>query len=426
MVNFNQDNQKGKTNEKAKNSKKYGGALENDPNAGRKKKKVSGKHSRTGKFLYGLRRRKGKPENVERVSEDTTEEYSSTTRFLESSLGIKSYAELAPYLAKGVERVMAEIIDCKPTELTVTPDLICKLHKDAFGELFPSWAGISGDMVLGALIDSGLDVSILRRELAKLPLGDYSISASKDERHHITGTNIKVRLKESGHHRTFKEIKNIINKSSLTTKVKVLSTSIFENLAKAEAKVHGCRVDDVHFHEVGAIDSIVDIVGTAIGIEKLGIGQVYASPLPLGSGWVKTSHGRMPVPAPATLELLKGVPVASSPVTSELTTPTGAAIIKTLSLSFGNMPHMEIEGTGYGIGDRSFKEIPNILRLIIGMRTGNTERLIIVETNMDDMNPQIYEYLMSRLFKNGALDVFLMPIQMKKGRPAILLKVHQS
>ena len=288
---------------------------------------------------------------------------------------------------------------------------------------FDCCAGISGDMVLGALVDSGLDVSILRRELAKLHLGDYSISASKDERHHITGTNIKVRFKESGHHRTFKEIKNIINKSSLTTKVKVLSTSIFENLAKAEAKVHGCRVDDVHFHEVGAIDSIVDIVGTAIGIEKLGIGQVYASPLPLGSGWVKTSHGRMPVPAPATLELLKGVPVASSPATSELTTPTGAAIIKTLSLSFGNMPHMEIEGTGYGIGDRSFKEIPNILRLIIGKRTGNTERLIIVETNMDDMNPQIYEYLMSRLFKNGALDVFLMPIQMKKGRPAILLKV---
>ena len=288
---------------------------------------------------------------------------------------------------------------------------------------FDCCAGISGNMVLGALVDSGLDVNILRRELAKLHLGDYSISASKDERHHITGTNIKVRFKESGHHRTFKEIKNIINKSRLTTKVKVLSTSIFENLAKAEAKVHGCRVDDVHFHEVGAIDSIVDIVGTAIGIEKLGIGQVYASPLPLGSGWVKTSHGRMPVPAPATLELLKGVPVASSLTASELTTPTGAAIIKTLSLSFGNMPHMEIEGTGYGIGDRSFKEIPNILRLIIGKGTGNTERLIIVETNMDDMNPQIYEYLMSRLFKNGALDVFLMPIQMKKGRPAILLKV---
>src|SRR3989304_4840263 len=254
---------------------------------------------------------------------------------------------------------------------------------------FDCCAGISGDMVLGALVDSGLDVSILRRELAKLHLGDYSISASKDERHHITGTNIKVRFKESGHHRTFKEIKNIINKSRLTTKVKVLSTSIFENLAKAEAKVHGCRVDDVHFHEVGAIDSIVDIVGTAIGIEKLGIGQVYASPLPLGSGWVKTSHGRMPVPAPATLELLKGVPVASSLTASELTTPTGAAIIKTLSLSFGNMPHMEIQGAGYGIGDRSFKEIPNILRLFI----------------------------------NGALDVFLMPIQMKKGRPAILLKV---
>ena len=141
MVNFSKGNQKGKSDEKTKNSKKHGGTLEDDPNAGRKKKKVSGKHSGTGEFLYGLRRRKGKPENVERVSEDTTEEYSSTTRFLESSLGIKSYAELAPYLAKGVERVMAEIIDCKPTELIITPELICKLHKDAFGGLFPSWAG---------------------------------------------------------------------------------------------------------------------------------------------------------------------------------------------------------------------------------------------------------------------------------------------
>ena len=263
---------------------------------------------------------------------------------------------------------------------------------------FDCCAGISGDMVLGALVDSGLDVSILRRELAKLHLGDYSISASKDERHHITGTNIKVRFKESGHHRTFKEIKNIINKSRLTTKVKVLSTSIFENLAKAEAKVHGCRVDDVHFHEVGAIDSIVDIVGTAIGIEKLGVGQVYASPLPLGSGWVKTSHGRMPVPAPATLELLKGVPVASSLTASELTTPTGAAIIKTLSLSFGNMPHMEIQGAGYGIGDRSFKESPNILRRIIGRGPWSTEKIIILETKMDDIKtaPLMYSSCQSR------------------------------
>lgn len=288
---------------------------------------------------------------------------------------------------------------------------------------FDCCAGISGDMVIGALIDSGLDVKTLQRELNKLPVKGFSISASREARHHIAGTRFKVKFKESRHHRTFADIKDLINKSTLSAKVKELSATVFLILAKAEAKVHGCKVDDVYFHEVGAVDSIVDIVGTGIGIEQLGIEKIYSSPLPMGSGWVETSHGRMPVPAPATLELFKGVSVVSSPVASEITTPTGAAIIKTLAQGFGDMPRMKIESIGYGIGDKDFKEIPNILRLVIGQGSGGSEKLLMIETNIDDMNPQIYEYLMTRLFKKGALDVFLIPIQMKKGRPAILLKV---
>ncbi|MDP2682344.1 MAG: nickel pincer cofactor biosynthesis protein LarC [Deltaproteobacteria bacterium] len=288
---------------------------------------------------------------------------------------------------------------------------------------FDCCSGISGDMVLGALIDMGLDIKILRRELSKLHISNYSISASKARRHHITGTSFKVRFKESRHHRTFTDIKNLINKSKLSVKTKELSISIFFNLAKAEAKVHGCKVDEVHFHEVGAVDSIVDIVGTAIGMEQLEMENVYASPLPLGSGWVETAHGRMPVPAPAALELLRGVPVIPSPVKSELTTPTGAAIIKTIAKGFGNMPQMKMEKIGYGIGTRDFEQIPNILRIVTGEGSGGQEKLIMIETNIDDMNPQIYDYLMTRLFKKGALDVFLTPIQMKKGRPAVLLNV---
>ncbi|MEK6599099.1 MAG: nickel pincer cofactor biosynthesis protein LarC [Deltaproteobacteria bacterium] len=288
---------------------------------------------------------------------------------------------------------------------------------------FDCCSGISGDMVLGALIDMGLDIKTLRRELSKLRIRDYSISASKAERHHITGTSFKVKFKESRHHRTFTDIKNLINKSKLSAKVKELSVSIFFNLAKAEAKVHGCKVDEVHFHEVGAVDSIVDIVGTAIGMEQLEMENVYASPLPLGSGWVETTHGRMPVPAPAALELLRGVPVATSLVESELTTPTGAAIIKTIAKGFGNMSQMKIEKIGYGIGNRDFKQIPNILRVVTGEGSGGLEKLLMIETNIDDMNPQIYDYLMTRFFKKGALDVFLTPILMKKNRPAILLKV---
>jgi len=285
-------------------------------------------------------------------------------------------------------------------------------------------SGISGDMVLGALIDLGLDTKTLKEGLGKLPLKGYTLKATRDSRHHITGTNLIIRMKETQLPRTYQDIKGMIKESGLSKRVKDLSLAIFGKLANAEAHIHGCKVTDVHFHEVGAVDSIIDIVGTAIGMERLGIERVYASSLPLGRGWVEISQGRMPVPAPATMELLKGIPVEPSPVRDELVTPTGAAIITTIAEGFGAIPSMKIEKVGYGIGDKDFKETPNLLRVIVGeCDEPDMERLIVLETNIDDMNPQVYEYLMETLFDAGALDVFLVPIQMKKGRPAILLKV---
>ncbi|MBI5682846.1 MAG: nickel pincer cofactor biosynthesis protein LarC [Deltaproteobacteria bacterium] len=294
---------------------------------------------------------------------------------------------------------------------------------------FDCFSGISGDMTVGAFIDIGLDINALKRELKKLPLKNYTLIAEKDKRHSITGTKFRCQVSEvrCQEKRTYIDIKKLIEKSKLKKPVKDLSLKIFKTLAEAEAKIHNCKIDDVHFHEVGAVDSIIDIVGAAIGINELGIEEVYSSPIPLGSGMVKTSHGIMPVPAPAAIEILKGVPTQPSHVKDEITTPTGAAIIKTLAHSFGEIPQMNILKTGYGVGDKNFKEMPNILRVIIGENvhgsrlTAHGSRLIMLETNIDDMNPQVYEYVMERLFEAGALDVFLTPIQMKKNRPAVLL-----
>lgn len=293
---------------------------------------------------------------------------------------------------------------------------------------FDCFSGISGDMTVGALIDLGLNLNTLKKELKKLPLKNYKLSAIKGERHHIAGTNFKVKIHKGHEYRTYIDIKRMIEKSTLKKPVKDLSLAIFKTLAEAEAKVHNCKVENVHFHEVGAVDSIIDIVGTAIGINELGIEKVYSSPLPLGSGFTKTSHGMMPVPAPATIKILKGVPTKQSYVKSEIVTPTGAAIIKTLAHNFGEMPQMNILKIGYGVGDKDFKEVPNLLRVIVGETQIQDSRfkvrekkLIMLETNIDDINPQIYEYVMERLFEAGALDVFLTPIQMKKNRPAVLL-----
>ncbi len=298
--------------------------------------------------------------------------------------------------------------------------------------------GISGDMCMAALIDLGVDLAMIRRELKKLPVKGYTLRTTTEKRHAISGTRFKVLTKKEKHHRTFKDIKKLIDDSTLSAEVKKLSTKIFKNLAIAEGKVHAVSHLKVHFHEVGAVDSIVDIVGVAIAITSLGIDKVYTSPIPLGSGWVDTDHGRLPIPAPATLEVIKGIPTVPSPITMELTTPTGAVIIKTLACGHGMAPAMTVEAIGYGLGGKDFRELPNAMRALMGTApntsptkqktTGTTpcseqDSVVIIETNIDDMNPQLAAYLLDRLIKKGALDAYLTQIIMKKGRPGLLLTV---
>ena len=226
--------------------------------------------------------------------------------------------------------------------------------------------GISGDMCVASLIDLGVSVEKLKKELKKLKLSGYEITVTRENRGAINGIRFKVRSSETHPHRTFKDIKNLIERSGLKKDVKELSIRIFTNLAKAEGKVHGISPLKVMFHEVGAIDSIVDIVGVSIALRELDIDEVRASAIPTGSGFVNTMHGRLSVPAPATIEVLKGVPIVPSPIEMELTTPTGAVILKTVSKGFGKMPAMTIKNIGYGLGGKDFKEMPNALRAVIG------------------------------------------------------------
>lgn len=289
--------------------------------------------------------------------------------------------------------------------------------------------GISGDMCMAALIDMGVDFKMVLRELKKLKADRIDVAVNKEVRHSITGTTFRVRVKESHHHRTFKDIKRLIGESTLDKGVKELSISIFKEIAIAEGKVHGIKPEEVHFHEVGAMDSIIDIVGASIAIRSLKADRIISSPIPLGSGWANTMHGRIPIPAPATVEILKGAPIVSTEIPFELTTPTGAAIIKTVAQGFGPLPDMVIEKTGYGAGKKDFMESANVLRVMLGTakdeRKAHKERagLLVMETNIDDMSPQTAGYLMERLFEAGALDVFFTPVQMKKSRPGVLLTV---
>jgi uncharacterized protein (TIGR00299 family) protein len=283
--------------------------------------------------------------------------------------------------------------------------------------------GISGDMCLGAFVDLGVDIERIKKELKKLPVKGYTITATRQRRQGIAGTRFRVKTSRATRQRTYEDIKRLIEKSGLSAEVKRLSLEIFKNLAKAESKVHAVALNKVHFHEVGAVDSIVDVVGTAVAVTSLGSVRVRSSAIPLGSGWVKTEHGRLPVPAPATLELARGLPVVPSPINSELTTPTGAAIIKTLVEGFGGIPPVTVEATGYGIGGKDFKEAPNLVRIIMGEEDVKGENLVQMETNIDDMSPQIAGHLMERLLKAGALEVFFTPVQMKKSRPGLLLTI---
>ncbi len=230
---------------------------------------------------------------------------------------------------------------------------------------FDCFSGIAGDMILGALIDLGLDIKDLKKELEKLDLSGYEINVKKVEKNRITGTDVYITVKEKQHHRSLSDINNIIDNSKLGKEVKELSKKIFFRLAKAESKIHNVKMDEVHFHEVGAVDSIIDIVGAAIGLEKLGIENVFCSHLPLGKGFVKCSHGKIPIPAPATVELLKNIPVYQTDINHEMVTPTGAAVITTIANSFGEMPLMKIKKVGYGAG-KIKSENPSLLRVFLG------------------------------------------------------------
>ncbi len=292
---------------------------------------------------------------------------------------------------------------------------------------FDCFAGISGDMTLGALLDAGVDAGAFRAELAKLPDIEYELQISTVVKQGMQATDVNVIISEDHHHRRLKDITAIIETSTLSDGVKSRAISIFRRLAQAEGKVHGTSPDEVHFHEVGAVDAIVDIVGACIGLELLGIEKIVASPLPMGHGFVHAAHGRIPLPAPATVELLTGVPVYSAGIEGELVTPTGAAIIRTLASEFGDMPRMTIQSTGYGAGKSDFG-IPNLLRVIVGETADSTadipsHRVAILETNIDDMNPEFYDAAFESLFTAGALDVYMTPIYMKKNRPATLLSV---
>jgi uncharacterized protein (TIGR00299 family) protein len=298
---------------------------------------------------------------------------------------------------------------------------------------FDCFSGVSGDMILGALVDAGLDVEKLREGLAGLHLSEYEIEVTHAHKGAIEATDVHVVVHQDVAERRLADIEGVIAESDLPDEVKQASTAIFRRLVGVEAAIHGASPDHVHLHEVGATDAIVDVVGSLLGLRLLGVDKVYASRLPLGHGFVQCAHGKLPVPAPATLELLKGVPVTQLDVEGELVTPTGAAILTSLVERFGPFPQMTVDAIGYGAGKSDF-EFPNLLRVLIGSTShslaGATEQVALLETNLDDMNPELFEHVMDALFDAGALDVFLQTFQGKKNRPGVLLSAlchpHQA
>lgn len=294
------------------------------------------------------------------------------------------------------------------------------LYLDAF-------AGISGDMMLGALSDLGVPPETYREVASRLGLGEVEISVTRTERKSIGAAKVHVKAAERGVVRTYAHIKSLIDESSLPPEVKEKSQRIFALIAEAESRIHSRSIDQVHFHELGSADTLVDVVGTAAGLEHLGVEELLCSPLPMGTGMIKTHHGILPIPAPAVVEILKDAPVYSSGIPTEIVTPTGAAIAAALAADFCLLPPMRVQAVGYGAGDRDL-EIPNLLRAFLGEREGaargrTRERRLVFAANIDDMNPELYPYVMEKLFEAGAEDVWLHPIQMKKTRPAVTLSV---
>jgi pyridinium-3,5-bisthiocarboxylic acid mononucleotide nickel chelatase len=303
---------------------------------------------------------------------------------------------------------------------------------------FDCFSGAAGDMIVGACLDAGASWESFRREISKLNLDDEAtLAAEKVTKKGIAATAFTVRLKNHAdhghhhsHHRHLPDILDIINGSSLNQKVKKNAVAIFEKLARAEASVHGCPIEQVHFHEVGAVDAIIDIVGACTALELLEVEKVCCSALTVGGGTVRIEHGLLPVPAPATAELMKGLPASSGGIEMELLTPTGAAILTTLSDNFGPMPPMRLENVGYGAGQKDCPDRPNVLRMLLGESddssdTGGilSDEVLVLETNLDDCTGEIIGYTFGKLLAAGALDVFCTPIQMKKNRPASLVSV---
>jgi uncharacterized protein (TIGR00299 family) protein len=291
---------------------------------------------------------------------------------------------------------------------------------------FDCFAGASGDMILGATVAAGVDPNFLREQLSLLRVSGFSIDFETVNRSGLSATHARVETVPEHVHRSLADIEEIIHGSALSGAVKERAVQIFTRLAEAEARVHNEPIDRVHFHEVGALDAIVDVVGAAICFDALQVERFVCSPLHVGSGFVKMAHGQFPIPPPAVTELLKGVPFYATEIKGELLTPTGAAIITTVCSEYGPIPEMKTEATGYGAGTREYQAFPNVLRVLIGETEASSatdERLWMLETNLDDASPQIIGHFMDRVLELGALDCFFTPVQMKKNRPGVLLSV---
>jgi uncharacterized protein (TIGR00299 family) protein len=293
---------------------------------------------------------------------------------------------------------------------------------------FDCFAGASGDMILGALVGAGVDARVFVERLKLLNVSGFDVSFETVDRSGISATYARVRTEHEHAHRHLGDILKIIYQSQLGDEIKNRAAHIFSRLAEAEAKVHNMPVERIHFHEVGALDAIVDVVGACIGFELLGIERFYSSALHVGSGMVEMAHGRFPIPPPAVVGLLQHAPSYATDITGELVTPTGAAIISTVCADYGAMPLMRIEQTGYGAGTREYQNFPNVLRVIVGQseaanEEAEVERLLMIETNIDDMSPQLFGHLMDKAFALGALDCYFTPVQMKKNRPGVLVSI---
>jgi uncharacterized protein (TIGR00299 family) protein len=292
---------------------------------------------------------------------------------------------------------------------------------------FDCFAGASGDMILGALVGAGVDPRALVDQLKLLKVGGWEIDFARVDRSGISATYARVETAPEHGHRHLSDILKIIDESGLNQQVKDRAGRIFSNLAEAEAQVHNLPLEQIHFHEVGALDAILDVCGAAIGFDLLGIEQFISSPLRVGCGMTDMAHGRFPIPPPAVAELLKGKPIYAGEIEGEFVTPTGAAIISTVCDRFESLPPMQISATGYGAGTRDPKGFPNALRVLVGESESTSaaadEQLLMIETNIDDMSPQLFGYVMDRAFELGALDCYFTPVQMKKNRPGMLLSI---